>query len=208
MKTNYIALLFLFLGSVNFSAAHSSSFTSCFEMLQQEVKSIKVKIRVEYLGNPLEGVSVSIIDNGRVLAKSTTDKKGKVKISIKDLSVKTVDLKLSKQGFKTQLLSGIILIDKSKYEFSLEKGDGVTKSVVETDIPNIEAKSAEKIQKHLEKMKKYQEKAKSYAQDIDEENQKRRAIEKETSKIKKELRETQTAIRQIEERLAPIATKK
>lgn len=118
-----------------------------------------------------------------------------------------VDLKLSKQGFKTQILSGIILVDKSKYEFSFEKGEGINKAKVETDIPDIEAKSAKKIEKYQEKIKKHQEKAKSYAKAIDEENQKRRAIEEETSKIIKAIRKTQEAIRKMENKLAPITTR-
>lgn len=200
-KGKLITIISIFIGLIITSSTYSIANENNFKVIHQESESIRIKIKVEYLGNPLEGAIVSIVDNGKVLAKSTTNRKGKVKITINDLGAKTVNLKIMKEGYKTQVLSGIILVNKSKYEFSLMKGVGITTSEVETDIPDIKEKGAEKVEKFKKKEEKYQEKTKKYTKKADGENQKRREIEKETAKIKSSLKETQKATNRIEEQL-------
>lgn len=199
----FIPTLLLVIGFVLISNTFTFANKSNLNPIVQDGESIRVDIKVVYLGHPLEGVVVSIMDAGSVLAKSTTNRKGKVRISIKNLNTKTVDLTLEKEGYKTQILAGIILINKGKYEFSLMKGEGVLQSDVETDIPNIKEKSELEIKKIDEKTNKHIDKAEEHSKKADKEDKRRKKAEEKTSKSKRELRSTKKSTKEKEEQLLP-----
>lgn len=202
-KEKFIPALLLIIGFILISNTFTFANKSNLNPINKEGESIRVDIKVVYLSNPLEGVVVSIMDNGKVLAKSTTNRKGKVRISIENLNTKTVDLTLEKEGYKTQILAGIILINKGKYEFALMKGEGVLQSDVETDIPNIKEKSELEIKKIDERTNKQLDKAEEHSKKADEEDKRRRKAEEKTSKSKRELKSTKKSTKEMEEQLTP-----
>src|SRR5690554_989828 len=120
---------------------HSSGFVS------QEATTVTITVTVNYLGQPLYGVSDSIIKDGKIVSESISDSKGKAVIKVDNYTVGAVDLQLKKEGYQTQILSGLILKNGSDYKFSLTKGTGVVTTEVPTGIDKIESKSADEIEK-------------------------------------------------------------
>src|SRR5690554_3793027 len=113
----------------------------------QEGKTVTITVNVNYLGSALDGVSASIVKDGKAIAESTTDTRGKALIKVENYTVGAVDLQLKKEGYQTQILSGLILKNGSEYNFSLTKGTGVVTTAVSTGINKIEEKSTEEIAK-------------------------------------------------------------
>src|SRR5690554_6496797 len=56
---------------------HSSGFVS------QEATTVTITVTVNYLGQPLDGVSASIIKDGKIVSESMSDSKGKAVIDRK-----------------------------------------------------------------------------------------------------------------------------
>src|SRR5690554_1596354 len=180
MKNKNIALIASFtlgaiLAPVSYSAAKEAVMPS-FQI--QEGKTVTISVNINYLGNPLDGVSASIVKDGKVIAESISDAKGKAVLKVDNYELGAVDLQLKKEGYQTQIMSGLILKNGSDYKFSLTKGTGVVTTEISTGINKIEEKSTEE----LEKLAKQEEKAKQKAESSMEDAEKARS-EEHTSEL-------------------------
>src|SRR5690554_2814146 len=218
MKNKNIALIASFtLGAIITPVSYSSANEMyTIERVVQDAKSVSITVYVNYLGKSMDGVAASIIKDGKVVAESITDSKGKAVIKVDNYEVGAVDLQLKKEGYQTQILSGLILKNGSDYKFSLTKGTGVVTTEVSTGIDKIESKSAdeiEKIAKQEEKARqaaesskqdaeKSQEKAGTYTEAAKAEEQKRKASEDKSSEAAATAAAAAAEAKKMEEKLS------
>ena len=145
MKKRYITVLIA-------GALISTHGLATTNLIQSNISShsmapLSIGVQITYLGEALSGVSVSVTQDGKSLGSSNTDNNGDAKISVSDYNNRPVTLELKKDGYQTQIMTGMLLKNGSKYEFSMVKGTGTITTEISTGI----AKTEDKIQNQIEK---------------------------------------------------------
>src|SRR5690554_404017 len=104
MKNKNIALIASFtLGAIFTPIAYTSANeVNTIVHVVQEGKTVSITVNINYLGKPLDGVSASIVKDGKVIVESISDSKGKAVLKVDNYDVSAVDLQLKKEGYQTQ----------------------------------------------------------------------------------------------------------
>jgi len=206
MKNKNITLLAAFtIGIAMAPLTHASVNTiPSFEKTIQDGKSVSFVVKVTYLGNPVDGASVSVMKEGKTLAQSTSDAKGNASIKVDDYKGGATDLQITKEGYKTQVLTGFILKDGNDYKFALVRGTGTITTAIASNLDKIVEKSTNEIRKQAEKEEKArnateeanentkssQENATEYAEQTKEEKEKREVAKAEAAEKRAASKET------------------
>ena len=108
MKKTYITILLA--GSLSSTAALGFSPTVEPVTENKQFKAaVSIGVQVNYLGEPVSGVTVNIIQDGKTLGSANTDNRGEAKISVADYNNRPVILELKKDGYQTQIMNGLLL---------------------------------------------------------------------------------------------------
>src|SRR5690554_4410895 len=207
MKNKNIVLLTTFALGLSLTpltyAANNHKFI--IEQVSKQGKDVKFTVKVTYLGEAVDGASVSIVKDGKTLTSSTTASNGKASIKLSNYTNEATTLKIEKEGFKTQLLTGFILLDGSDYKFAMVKGSGTISTAVASDVAAIDRKGEDAVTKQKEKeakAKQQAEKAQKKAEDSKEDAADYAEKAKQEEQRMKEIEEAAAAKRSAAEEKA------
>lgn len=206
MKRQNITLIAsLILGVTLTPIASSFANNNVIETTIKDTKSVSITIKIDYLGEPTEGVTATLVAAGATMVEGVTDAKGRVTLKVDNYDGGAVDLQLMKEGYQTQILSGMLLRDGSKYVFSMVKGTGAVTTEISNNIDEIKTKSTETIEKSNQKAEDSKAKGESYSKSADEEAQKQKEAEAKAAQKKQDATEAAASSDKLESQLSESA---